>query len=299
LLSSLKAFIFAPLAFLIILGAIFAYSGIWPPMVVIESKSMQHGDDSAIGVIDTGDIVIVKKVTSTDDVVTYLEAIATGHSTYGELGDVVIYYKSGMSKPIIHRAMCDLVYNSSGGGFDVPDLANVPPGMWSVSGPDQVWWNLQGMLELQNVGYVGITLIIDLASMLDYMTSSSFVGSPHGGLITMGDNNWYESSNGTLLGKYDQKYINTVKEPIKAEWLIGKARAELPWFGLLKLYVSGTAPSYTPRNSQVNLAICLGLIIIVPIILDIIGTILRKRGGDPKGWIRRMMGRSKKRDPPT
>lgn len=126
-------------------------------MVVIESKSMQHADESSIGTIDTGDIVVVKKVTSTNEVVTYLDAVAAGHSTYGELGDVIVYYKSGMSKPIIHRAMCNLVYNTTGGGFDVPALANVPLNMWSVTGDEKRWWNIDGVLDLYDIGYQKVT----------------------------------------------------------------------------------------------------------------------------------------------
>ncbi len=220
---------------------------------------------------------MVKRITSTDEVITYLEAVATGHSTYGELGDVVVFYKSGMTKPIIHRAICDLIYNSTGGGFDLPVLADLPPNMWSVSEGEKRWWNMKGLLELYDIGYMGITLIIDLGAMLDHMSSENYEGAPHGGLITMGDYNWYRGLNGTLLGKYDQKWIGTVKEPLIAEWLVGKARGELPWFGLLKLYATGSAPSYTPKNSQLNLVASIGAIIIIPIVLDIVVDVFKGR----------------------
>ncbi len=296
-LSSFKAFIIAPVLFLLLLGAVFAYSGLWPPMVVIESKSMQHGDESSIGVIDTGDIVVVKKVTSVDEVITYLDGFATGHSTYGEPGDVVVYYKSGMSKPIIHRAMVNLEYNTTGGGFDLPVLANVPSSMWSVTGSEKSYWNMEGILELYDIGYQKITLSIDLTAMLDYMKSPSYDGEPHGGLITMGDFNWYEGANGSLMGKYDQKWIGTIKEPVKDEWLVGKARGELPWFGLLKLYATGTAPSYTPRNSVVGLVASVAAIIILPIVMDIIIDLMKKRGVTFPSWRSKDKG-SEKKDPP-
>jgi signal peptidase len=275
----LKPLIIAPVIFLIVIGGIYAYSGVWPPMVVIESKSMQHSDLSSIGVIDTGDIVIVKSVGSTDDVVTYLEGVATGHSTYGELGDVVIYYKDGMSKPIIHRALCEVVYNTTGGGFDIPALANVPASMWSVPDGPNVWWNLKDSVELYDIGFLGVTVTIDLGAMLEYMSSPAYSGEPHGGLITMGDNNYYTGTNGTLLGKYDQRWISAVKEPIKSEWIIGKASGELPWFGLLKLYATGSAPNYTPENSKVNLVVAIALIIALPISVDLIQARMRKRSG--------------------
>jgi signal peptidase len=300
-LSSIKAFIIAPLIFLIVLGAVFAYSGVWPPLVVIESKSMQHGVDSYIGVIDTGDIVIVKGVTSLGEVKTYMDSVNSGYSTYSERGDVVIYYKAGMDKPIIHRAICNLVYNTTGGGFDVPALKDVPAWMWSVPGGEKVWWNLKGNLELHGIGYANATVVLELAPMLDYMSAR---GSVHGGLITMGDNNWYNGPNGTVLGRYDQKYISSVREPIKAEWVIGEARGELPWFGLLKLYATGTAPSYTPKNSQTDLVVSLALIIAVPVALDITNSLLRRRGIEMFGWNkklnpRRLWRRNEKKEPPT
>jgi signal peptidase len=286
LLSSLKAFIVAPLIFIIILGAIFAYSGIWPPLVVIESKSMQHDayqasdyvGPSSIGAIDTGDIVIVKEVNGLGDVVTYVEGATSGFETYGEYGDVVIYYKSGMAKPIIHRAIVELEYNETGGGFDVPSLLDLPDDAWSVSpGPQQVW-NLQGFLILYDVGYAEVTVSIDLNAMLDTMGSNA-----HGGLITMGDNNWYTNNQGGNIGRYDQGFLS-VKEPIEGDWVIGKARGELPWFGLLKLWFTGTAPEYTPPNSQTNLFITLGVVIGVPIVLDTANTLLKKRGVHMFGW---------------
>lgn len=272
-------YIIAPVIFVLVIGGIYAYSGVWPPMVVIESKSMQHADTSSIGVIDTGDIVVVKSVRSADDVVTYLDGVATGHSTYGELGDVIIYYKEGMSKPIIHRAICEVVYNSTGGGFDIPALAKVPSSMWSVPDGPHEWWNLKGTVELYGIGFMGVTVTIDLGAMLDYMTSSAYTGEPHGGIITMGDNNYYTGPNGTLVGKYDQRWISAVREPIKSEWIVGKASGELPWFGLLKLYATGTAPDYTPENSKVDLVATLGLIIALPIAVDVIQSLLKKRSG--------------------
>lgn len=275
----LKPFIIAPIIFIVLVGGIYAYSGVWPPMVVVESKSMQHSDRSSIGIIDTGDIVMVRSVGSAEDVVSYLEGVATGHSTYGEPGDVIIYYKSGMSKPIIHRAIVELEYNATGGGFDIPELANVPASMWSVPGGDQVWWDLKDSVELYGIGFLGVTVTIDLRAMLEHMSSPAYSGEPHGGFITMGDNNYYTGANGTLLGKYDQRWVSSVKEPIKSEWIVGKARGELPWFGLIKLYATGTAPDYTPENSKVDLVIALVLIVAVPIAIDVLQAVVRKRSG--------------------
>ncbi|MCK4366762.1 MAG: S26 family signal peptidase, partial [Thermoplasmata archaeon] len=92
----------------IILLSLFLYTGNWPPMVVVESQSMQHSDtESFVGVIDTGDLVLVQNAPSSSDIITYVEGRATGYSTYGEFGDVIIYKQGGdfQAKSIIHRAL--------------------------------------------------------------------------------------------------------------------------------------------------------------------------------------------------
>ena len=76
---------------LVIMLALYGYCRVWPPMVVVESGSMQHGDRSYIGIIDTGDMVFVKKVNGRDDVMTYVDGEANDYSTYGAFGDVVVH----------------------------------------------------------------------------------------------------------------------------------------------------------------------------------------------------------------
>ncbi len=289
--GSWKSMLIAPIIFVIILLSLFLYSGIWPPLVVIESKSMQHSEDTSyIGTIDTGDLVIVKQVTDSGQVVTYLEGMATGHRTYGEYGDVIIYFKSGLSKPIIHRAICYLEYNQTGGGFDIPALADIPSSQWDVVGGPDVWWNQKGTIEIYDVGYADVTIKLDLSIMLDYFESRGI--APHSGFITMGDNNWSPSSTGPV-GNYDQ--LSIVREPIKEEWVIGLARGEIPWFGLLKLYITGTAPSYVPNNSETYLILSIVAIIGVPIALDVSNHLLKKRGINMFGWYDRLVARIFKR----
>jgi hypothetical protein len=70
----MKDVIIAFIIVLIIIGSIYIYTGNWPPVVVVESDSMQHSDDeSFLGVIDTGDLVLVKSIDSEDDVVSYMK----------------------------------------------------------------------------------------------------------------------------------------------------------------------------------------------------------------------------------
>ena len=50
---------------------------------------------SHLGIIDTGDLVIVKEAEKSD-IVTYLAGKKTGYKMYGDYGDVIVYYKNGI-----------------------------------------------------------------------------------------------------------------------------------------------------------------------------------------------------------
>ena len=59
-------------------------------------------------------------------------------------------------------------------------------------------------------------------------------------------------------------------EPVKFDWVVGKAEGELPWFGLIKLYTSGVAgeEGKTPPPTSVNMLI-LSIVLIIIIISGI------------------------------
>lgn len=282
--GSLKGVVIAFAIVFIIIGGLWLYSGVWPPLVVVESASMQHSDTrSYIGVIDTGDLVILKKETSFSSVRTYLDSYNDGYSTYGELGDVVVYRPFGSydRTPIIHRALCEVMYNSSGGGFDVPALSSLPDQMWDVKGGPSAWYDIHGTLVLYGIGYNGVEVRINFTIMLSNFANTHV--APHGGLITLGDNN---------RGIVDQSSIASVCwQPVMEEWLNGVARGELPWFGIIKLYASGQASQVPiPQNSKTNLLISLGLIIGIPIIIDAVSLILESRGISVGAWFRKKLG---------
>jgi len=62
-------------AILIDMAGLWIGLGTWPPMVVVESGSMMHGRDSSVGVIDTGDLTLVKSVSSRSDVRTWITGV--------------------------------------------------------------------------------------------------------------------------------------------------------------------------------------------------------------------------------
>src|SRR3972149_6736684 len=188
------------IAFLVValvMAALFAYTGVWPPMVVVESASMQHSNtESFVGVIDTGDLVLVQGVAAAGDVVTYIEGRATGHSTYGDYGDVIVFIKPGAasaSTPLIHRAMAYVVRNETAGA-DVPALARLPLGAWSARSTNGSIGNYaRGVWKfpLRDVGYLRQPQPFNATQVL-------LVGQVSAGFLTKGDHNTGPDGHGAV-----------------------------------------------------------------------------------------------------
>src|SRR3989339_600595 len=243
-----------------ILLAMYAYTGLWPPLVVVESDSMMHSEDnvSYVGVIDTGDLVLVKSVDSDSDVQTYMDGYASGHRTYGDYGDVIIYNVNGneLGTPIIHRAIIYLEANADGNSFRSESLRYIDDDKWSTSDPSDTWDHLTSVLRIYEVGFQSETVTID--------TSRLVVAS---GFITKGDHN--DNTDQSLPRR---------STPVKVTWIVGKARGEIPWFGLLKLWFTDSLGSDAPENSVRNLWISLAFIVIGPILIDVFVTFkIRKK----------------------
>ena len=87
---------------------LFAISGVWPPMVAVESGSMEpqmHRGD-LIFVMDQHRLTPEAAQDGTG-IVTYQTGERTGYSSFNRPGDVIIYQPDGTNgeTPIIHRAM--------------------------------------------------------------------------------------------------------------------------------------------------------------------------------------------------
>lgn len=213
--------------------------------MVISSRSMQHDDHkSELGILDTGDLVIIDYQKDPSEIMTYAQSVSEGYTQFGEYGDVVLYQTDLTEIPIIHRAICRILYNEDG-TFSIPELSLLPEEMWST--PTGEWEHLKGIVYLYNIGFKNTTVPIDLDKILKKMGNE-----PHGGFLTMGDNNTGETRLGTV-GYIDQTSLSSVDSPIRDEDIIGVAAAEIPWVGVLKLTVSGNAPDYLPLNSVIFL----------------------------------------------
>lgn len=267
---------------IIFIGSIFIYTGNWPSMVVVESNSMQHSDDEAfLGVMDTGDMVLVKSIEDEDDVVSYMKGKRIGHETYGEYGDVVIYRKNGYTDttPVIHRAIIWLEYNETSNSFDIPELKNHDAGEdegWYVVGGENRWYDLTGTVVLREIGYDHEDVSIDIGRIL-YSFAPQGV-EPHSGFITLGDHNRGAYDQGGALSDGHGGRVR----PVLPEWIEGKARGELPGLGLTKL--QGQDPDimeWAPSNSWtmflISALFIFAIFFGIPIFIFIMEIWLKKR----------------------
>ncbi len=110
-------------------------------------------------------------------------------------------------------------------------------------------------LTIRDVGYNGIYVAIDIAHLSAPLKS---------GYITKGDHN-------TQIDQFGGS------SPVQLDWVVGKARGEIPWFGLLKLWSTNTLGSPEPDNSVRNLWISIAFIIIAPVLIDFAATYKEKR----------------------
>jgi len=246
---------FAGILVAIIFGSMFAYTQVWPPVVVVESGSMQHSHTrSFLGAIDTGDVVLVQAVHSTSDVVTYVQGEASGYETYSNYGDVIIFHPPGAPAgvtPIIHRAILYADLSASPfGGVDIPSLAAFRD-PWSATHPD-------GSPAALPIGLGNVTLTMrSWSSGFERNDTLTFDLRPlnRSGFLTKGDHN----------GDFDK---TAYTPPVPVSEIIGKARGELPWFGLIKLTVTpttgccraGWGDPKAPTNSWDSLSTSLVLI---------------------------------------
>jgi signal peptidase I len=215
---------------ILVVGGLYGYiqyeSDVNPTFTNIESQSMQHSHTSQIGLIDTGDMVILKTKDNADKdayghLITYVEGSKTNVSSFGEYGTVVVYERdnSTTANPIIHRLILWLDYDETTGHWSASSLANYSD--WSCSTGSSDWNDLSGTLTLSNVGYSSKSVSIDLDQLA--------VKAPHSGYLTMGDNsdNSYFDQLTIVIGLVTEDQINSVA------WI------EIPWGGIIKLISNG------------------------------------------------------------
>ena len=208
-------------------------SGVSPPYTVVVSQSMQHSPNnnmhSQLGVIDTGDMVLLRSKGGEDNmgIQSFVDGYKNGYSKFGSYGDVIIYER-GSENPIIHRAILWLESNDDG-TWSAPSLDGYPSDLWSCNNGGEIitdYNHLQGTLTLNNMGY-----------NQDH-SFSIYLGTlnngPSGGFLTMGDHN--------IDGGFDQA-IGISAGLVSYQRIESVAWVEVPWLGSLKMIFSGEKAS--------------------------------------------------------
>lgn len=244
-IALLRDILIAFLAVFMVLILLWAYTGQWfaAPMVAIESGSMEHNNPpppfGRFGTIDAGDMVLVQKVNTINDVVTHGGPFAgaqaeNGFQTYGDFGDVIIYKPLGREdvSQIIHRAMCwvDIYIIDSNRTYTIEEY-----GIYNET-----------------------TITIN-----DLGLRNSRPSWTHSGYLTKGDNN----------NVIDQ-VSDICPQPVNVSWISGKARLEIPWLGTINLFfedlINGkNTVSNVHEDSLICLGIVIAILISIPILLDL------------------------------
>jgi len=187
----------------ILIGALlFAASGIWPPMVAVESGSMEP-------VMERGDLVFVMESerfpgpgAHESGVVTAQAGQDTGYEKFDGSGDVIVYKPDGSDyrTPVIHRAM-----------------------FWVEEG--------ENWAEKANPEYLPENAVCDGAGeAVQNGTDIPSCPAPHAGFITKGDANaHYDQVNGIVRG------------PVKPAWVVGTAEHAVPYLGNIRLNAQASA----------------------------------------------------------
>lgn len=244
--------VIALIAVFIVLMLLWSYTGQWfqAPMVAIESGSMEHEPPKypappfgRLGTIDAGDMVLVKKVYTVDDIVVHGSEFGGAQATddqqyftYGDWGDVIIYKPRGQDgvSQIIHRAMC-----------------------WV----DVFEYNGKTRYTIEEYGVYNVSFF-DIPELGLYNHKPQPDWS-HSGYLTKGDNN----------AVIDQ--ISSIcPEPVKVEWVTGKARSEIPWLGTINLLFEDLLHGKITRNnvhedSWIMLGIIIALLVSIPVGFDV------------------------------
>jgi len=236
-ISLLRDVFIALFLVLIILMALWAYTGQWfgAPMVAIESGSMMHPNEP-FGRIGTIDAgdMVLLVKVNSKSEISTQAERDPDEYHYWDYGDVVIY------RPYGNDNRDQIIHRA------------------------RCWVEYHEEYETYTVKEYGIynepSVIIPELGLKE---KDNYKPS-HSGFITKGDNN----------AACDQLYSNLCNEPVKVEWISGKASGELPWIGTINLFFNDiTGGKNTVGNVPGDSITCLILLIVflvsIPVSLDI------------------------------
>ena len=233
--------------------ALYLICGTWPAVVTIESESM-------VPHMNVGDLVVVVQKDRYGEFRTWDEGRSTNYTKFGDYGDVIIYQPNGAPNPvipvpfiskgvhaIIHRAMTQAAagepaptyINPYRGQHTPPDYLPLSASTMTLDGYTVLYTGTLNATEKIVLGKKDLYLqtpdgrYVLPADLI--LPGAGYVwahGEPsvHAGYITKGDNNIASDQGSTITG------LGTL-EPVKEEWVIGKALFAVPLVGYLPLHV--------------------------------------------------------------
>jgi signal peptidase len=184
------------LAVMVVGAYLFAVSGVWPPLVAVESESMVPN-------MEVNDLVFVMEeerfpgAEAQADTGVVTARAADNYRKFGQTGDVIVFAPQGNEEvtPIIHRAM-----------------------FWVEEGEN--WY------DRADKDYVGGADACETDDDPSTDTGLQNCPAPHAGFITKGDNN----------ALYDQAGRGGAQSgPVKPAWVVGTAELRIPGLGWVRL----------------------------------------------------------------
>ena len=184
------------MAVMVVGAYLFAISGVWPPLVAVESESMVPN-------MQVNDLVFVMEEERFPGENAHAETgvvtarAADNYRKFGRAGDVIVFAPQGDQEvtPIIHRAM-----------------------FWVEEGEN--WY------DRADKDFVGGADACETDRRNSTDTGLQNCPAPHAGFITKGDNN----------GLYDQAGSGGAQTgPVRPEWVVGTAEFRIPGLGWVRL----------------------------------------------------------------
>ncbi len=235
--------------------------------------------------------------------------VAFGYRSHGLEGDVVIYAKNGEEgTPIIHRAILRVVANgtltpdrtalaAAGHHPEEPfteepadGLACPDGGVWDPTLTDAgdegkgtciITWDVPGT-DVRGQSRVSVVFDGVSAGFYDCKRSAHANAEPHlvvhewapthEGLLTLGDNNFcsVDQGSGATNGSTGVQGASGIVHAVRTEWIVGRAGAEVPWLGVVKLMLASSGPGtqYVPRSAFVGVAAMVAVVLALPMVID-------------------------------
>jgi signal peptidase len=216
--------------------ALFLISGTWPAVVTIESESM-------VPHMNVGDLVFVVRADRLGDLQTWESGQVSGYTKFGDYGDVLIYAPNGAGgslvpglgggvHPIIHRVLAETPDGSA-----IPVYyyffrgTGTPAEFLPVQIVDNAWVLEDGTVVARIENGMLIPDSENSTPDQGYILTSGLVAEK-GGYITKGDNN-VRSDQGSFLSRTELGII----QPVRDEWVVGKALFAIPLLGYIPLNI--------------------------------------------------------------